>query len=159
MIDKKGRIFGFINIIDLAVLLIIVAIIVVGINRMDGPQISATETKKGIVTYEISDIRDLTVDRIHVGDPIYHYDKSTYIGEIIEVDVEDYYDVIEGQGEWINAPVPDKYRATVTVKADIEENDQFFTVGAEQTRVGIQYRLKNKNFSSFGTCINIEIVE
>ena len=159
MIDKKGRLFGFINIIDLGVLIAILAIIVVGVKRMDGPQVSATINKKGIVTYEISDIRDITVDSIHVGDPVYHYDKNVYIGEIIKKDVSPYTEETEWEGQWIKSEVPDKYVVVIEVEADVEENDQYYTVGGEQTRVGIQYRMKNKSFASFGTCLGVEIVE
>lgn len=159
IIDKKGKLFGFINIIDLLVLLVVLAILVFGAKRIGSGKVSQTATKEAFVTYEISEIRQLSVDQIKVGDPIYHYDKGTYIGVIEEVNVEPYRDVIDYNGRWVEADVPRKFVAAVKVKANIEETDQYYVAGGEQTRVGIQYRLKNKNFAAFGTVTNVEIAE
>lgn len=159
MIDKKGKLFGLINIIDLAVLLALIAIVAVGLKRMEGPQVSATINKKGIVTYEISDVRQVTVDNIQEGDPLYHYDKNVYIGDILTKEVRPYTEEVEYEGQWINAEVPGKFSVIIEVDAEVQENDQFYTVGGEQTRVGIPYRMKNKSFAAFGTCFGVEIVE
>lgn len=158
-LDKRGKLFGIINLIDLFVLLIIGAILIFGISRMGSGVVSTAETKQGLVTYEISDVRDVTVNQIKVGDPVYHYDKGTYIGDISSVEVEPFRDVIDYNGRWIEADVPKKFVVTIGVSADLEENKDFYTAGGEQTRVGIQYRLKNKNFASFGTVIDVSITE
>lgn len=160
ILDKKGRLFGIINIIDLIVLVLIIGVLIFGFSRSrDGGIVTQGETKEGIITYEISDIRQMTVDQMIVGDPIYHYDKGTYIGVIDSVEIRPFIEKIDYRGEWIEAEVPNRYVAELNVRADIEENDQFYSAGGEQTRVGTQYRLKNKNFASFGFCINIDIVE
>lgn len=157
VIDNKGRLFGIINVIDLAVILIFAAILIFGVSRMSKNTVTSRETKTAVVTYEISDVREITVNSINVGDPIYHYDKGTYIGTIVSKDVQNYKDVTENNGEWVNADVPGKYSVTIEVEAQIEETDQFYLVGGEQTRVGNQFRLKNKNFTSFGTCFGVSI--
>lgn len=159
IIDKKGKLFGIINIIDLFILIVLGSIIVFGVSRMRGPQVVSSGTKEGIIRYEISDVRDITVENIKVGEPIYHYDKGTYIGEIARMDVRPLKEKLDYEGEWINAVVPERYIVTIDVKADINENDQYYTAGGEQTRVGIQYRIKNKSFASFGVCIGVEITE
>lgn len=161
MIDKKGRLFGIINIIDLLVLLIVGLILIFGITRMGSSGVVSTgsTTKQGIVNYEIADVRQVTVDQIQVGDPVYHYDKGTYIGEISNVTVEPFRERIDYNGRWIEADVPRKFVVQVEVTADLVENDEFYTAGGEQTRVGIQYRLKNKKFASFGVCTDIDVTE
>ncbi|MDO5028673.1 MAG: DUF4330 domain-containing protein [Bacillota bacterium] len=157
IIDKKGKLFGLINIIDLLVLVIVVGLLAFGAKRMGSGSVSQSETKEALVTYEISEIRQLSVDQIKPGDPLYHYDKGTYIGTIENVDVEPYREKVDYNGRWVEAEVPKKFVATVTVKANIEETDQYYLVGGEQTRVGIQFRLKNKNFAAFGTVIDVEV--
>lgn len=159
LIDNKGRLFGIINVIDLLVLLIILALGFFGVSRMGKGMVATTTIKEGIVTYEITDIRQMTVDQIQVGDPIYHYDKGTYIGEIVNVEIEPFKERIDHEGKWIEAEVPRKFVALVDVKANLEETDQYYSAGGEQTRVGIQFRLKNKKFASFGTVLDIEIIE
>lgn len=159
ILDKRGRLFGIINIIDLIVIILLVGILIVGFGRKDTGIVSQAETKEAIVTYEIQEIRQITVDQIKVGDPVYHYDKGTYIGEIVNVEVRPFTEEVDYKGKWIDAEVPNKYTANVEVKATIEENDLYYTVGGEQTRVGAQFRLKNKNFTSFGFCIDIDVIE
>lgn len=159
ILDKKGRLFGVINIIDLVVILLLVGILIVGFGRRDTGIVSQAETKEALVTYEVQEIRQITVDQIKVGDPLYHYDKGTYIGEIVNVEVKPFTEKVDHRGEWIDAEVPNRYVAEVQVKATIEENDLYYTVGGEQTRVGAQFRLKNKNFTSFGFCVAIDIIE
>lgn len=159
IVDNKGRLFGIINIIDLLVLLAVVALVVIGVSRMGKGIVTTSTTKEGIVTYEISDIRQVTVDNIIVGDPIYHYDKGTYIGEIVDVRIEPLKEKVDHNGRWIEAEVPRRFVALVDVKANLEETDQYYVAGGEQTRVGIQFRLKNKNFASFGVVMGIEVAE
>lgn len=159
IVDNKGRLFGIINIIDLLVLLAVVALVVIGVSRMGKGIVTTSTTKEGIVTYEISDIRQVTVDNIIVGDPVYHYDKGTYIGEIVDVRIEPLKEKVDHNGRWIEAEVPRRFVALVDVKANLEETDQYYVAGGEQTRVGIQFRLKNKNFASFGVVMGIEVAE
>lgn len=159
LIDGKGRLFGIINIIDLLVLLAVLALAVFGVSRMGKGIVTTSATKEGIVTYEISDIRQVTVDQIQLGDPVYHYDKGTYIGEIVDVNIEPFKERVDYNGRWIEAEVPRKFLAQIKVKANLEETDQYYTAGGEQTRVGIQFRLKNKKFASFGVVTNMEITE
>lgn len=159
IVDNKGRLFGIINIIDLLVLLAVVALVVIGVSRMGKGIVTTSMTKEGIVTYEISDIRQVTVDNIIVGDPVYHYDKGTYIGEIVDVRIEPLKEKVDHNGRWIEAEVPRRFVALVDVKANLEETDQYYVAGGEQTRVGIQFRLKNKNFASFGVVMGIEVAE
>ncbi len=159
IIDGKGRLFGIINIIDLLVILALVVLIAFGFSRMGKGIVSTTATKEGIITYEIADIRQATVDQIQVGDPVYHYDKGTYIGEIVDVKIEPFKERIDYNGRWLESEVPRKFVALVDVKANLEETDQYFLAGGEQTRVGIQFRLKNKKFASFGVVLDLEIAE
>lgn len=157
IIDNKGRLFGIINVIDLAVILIFATILIFGISRMTKNTATSRETKTAIVTYEISDVREVTVNNINVGDSLYHYDKGTYIGTIVSKDVQNYKDETDSNGTWYNSDVPGKYNVIIEVEAQIEETDQYYLVGGEQTRVGNQFRLKNKNFTSFGTCFGVEV--
>lgn len=157
LIDKKGKLFGLINIIDLAVLLIFLVLIVGGYKRMKTKPIVTSETTEAIITYEVSEVRQPTVDSVIIGEPLYHYDKGTYIGEIVDMEVKPYTDALEYEGKWINAEVPGKYTIDIKVKADVNNNQDVIVVGGEQTRVGIQYRVKNKQVAFFGTVLDIDL--
>ncbi|MBU5670168.1 DUF4330 domain-containing protein [Peptoniphilus sp. MSJ-1] len=158
IIDKRGRLFGLINVIDLVVILLVLALVVVGVKRFGTKAaVGDVSTKQGVVTAEITDIREATVKNIKVGDPIYDYDKGTYLGEIANVEVGPHTDEVEYQGKVVRAEVPDKFRAEIKIKADIKDTKDFYQIGTEQVRVGSQIRIKNKNITTFMTILGIEI--
>lgn len=158
IIDKKGRLFGLINIVDLLVIILILAIVAVGVKRF-GTKAAVGEatTKKGIITAEVKDVRDVTANNIKAGDKIFDYDKGTYLGKIVTAEVEPYKDKTEYQGKFYNSEVPGKYRVIMTIDADVKETEDFYQVGTEQIRIGAEMRIKNKNITTFMTILGIEV--
>lgn len=158
IIDKKGRLFGLINIVDLLIIVLLLALVAVGVKRFGNKAaVGEATTKKGVITAEIKDVRDVTAKNVKVGDPIYDYDKGTLIGKILTAEVEPYKDKTEYQGKFFNAEVPDKYRVIVTLDADVKETQDFYQVGTEQIRIGAEMRIKNKSITSFITILGIEV--
>ena len=159
IINEKGKLFGLINVIDLAVVLILGLLVVGGVKRMQSKPIVVSESSKAYITYEVPEVRMVTVDNIIVGDPLYHYDKGDFVGTIVEKSFEPFTEPLEKDGEWINAEVPGKYTVTIKVESDVRNNPDVIVVGGEQTRVGIQYRMKNKNIAFFGTALGMEVLD
>lgn len=157
VINEKGKIFGIINIIDLAAILIIALVGIGGYQRLKSQPIVVSETTKAIITIEVSNVRIPTVNSIVVGDGIYHYDKGNYIGEIVEVSYEEYMEPLERDGSWVNSPLPGKYNVIFKVEANVRDNPDVIVAGGEQTRVGAQFRLKNKKATFFGTVLDIKV--
>ena len=157
IVDEKGKLFGLVNLIDLLVVLVLVAVVFGGVKRLGSRPAVSDSSSKGIVTYEIKEVRQVTVDNIVVGDPIYHYDKGTYIGTIVDKKVEPFKDYVEYNGQWVNAEKEGRYVVTIEVEADVKESTENFVVGGEQTRVGVEQRLKNKRAAYFGNCLGIEL--
>lgn len=157
IVNEKGKLFGLINIIDLMVILILALIVVGGASRLKTKPIVVNEDSKAVITFEVSDVRMATVENIVVGDPIYHYDKGEFIGNITDVKVEPYKEPVELDGKWVNAEIPEKYVATFTVDAEVRDNPEVIVSGGEQTRIGIQFRVKNKRIAFFGTVMKIEV--
>lgn len=158
IIDKKGRLFGLINIVDLLIIILLLALVAVGVKRFGNKAaVGEATTKKGVITAEIKDVRDVTAKNVKVGDPIYDYDKGTLIGKILTAEVEPYKDKTEYQGKFFNSEVPGKYRVIMTIDADVKETQDFYQVGTEQIRIGAEMRIKNKNITSFMTILGIEV--
>lgn len=161
LMDKKGKIFGLINIIDLAVLLIVAVLIVGGAYRFKQAQTDVVvESQKTIVTVEIGEVRQPTVDAINVGDELYHYDRGQYYGKVIDKQVESFKEPVETDGgKLVAADVPGKFNIILTVEANSTNTKDAIVIGGEQTRIGTQYRLKNKMVAFFGTVFDIELAE
>ncbi len=161
LIDKKGKIFGVINIIDLTIILILGLLVVGGAYRFkkSSPQVIA-ESQKAIVKVEISEVRQPSVDGIEVGDVLYHYDRGQYFGKIIDKQVENFKKPVEtSDGKVVMADIPDKYNVILYIEANATNNTDTIVIGGEQARIGTQYRLKNKKVAVFGTIFNIELTE
>ncbi len=159
IIDEKGKLFGLINIIDLTVLLVVALLVVGGARRMKTKPIIVNETTTARITYEVAEVRMPTVENLLVGDELEHYDRGGHIGEVVEVSYEPYTEPIEGDNEWIEAEVPGKYNLLFVVEAEVNDSPDVLVVGGEQTRVGTQYRMKNKRVAFFGTCLDVDIFD
>lgn len=159
IIDKKGRLFGLVNVIDLLFLLIVLVAIVGGAKKFHKNIPVAERVQEGTVTFMVVNIRQLSVDQMVVGDTINHYDKGTLVGTIEDVKAEPFMDVLEDQGQFIQAPVPNRYQAFIKVKVDFSDGQDAYTVGGEPMRVGSEYRLKTKRTTFYGTCVNMSILD
>ena len=147
-----------INIVDLLIIILLLALVAVGVKRFGNKAaVGEATTKKGVITAEIKDVRDVTAKNVKVGDPIYDYDKGTLIGKILTAEVEPYKDETEYQGKFYNSEVPGKYRVIITIDADVKETQDFYQVGTEQIRIGAEMRIKNKSITSFMTILGIEV--
>ncbi len=161
IIDKKGKIFGFINIIDLVVILILGIVIVGGVSRFRkaAPQI-VEQNQKALIELEVSEIRQPSVDGLQVGDELFHYDKGQYFGKIVDIKIENFKEAVStSDGKIVLADVPGKYNALVYVEANAVDTTNAIVVGGEQLRIGAQYRLKNKKVAVFGTIFKVDIVK
>ena len=157
IVNEKGKLFGIINVIDLSVILILGLLLVGGAQRLKTRPIVVSDESPAIITFEVSDIRLATVENIVKGDPVYHYDKGGFIGNIEDVTYEPYKEPVEFNGQWVNAEVPDKYVATFKVKADVKDNPDVIIAGDEQIRIGVEFRVKNKKIALFARVMGIEV--
>lgn len=161
LIDNKGKIFGIINIIDLAIIIILVVLIVGGINRFKriSPQV-VTEGQKAIVKVEISKVRQPTVDGIEVGDILYHYDKGQVFGKIISKEVVNSKEPVgTSDGKIVLSDIPGKYDVILNVEANATNTSNVIIIGGEHTRIGSRFRLKNKKIAVFGTILGVDLIE
>ncbi|EOC99537.1 DUF4330 domain-containing protein [Caldisalinibacter kiritimatiensis] len=159
LIDDKGKVFGIINVIDLTVLLILILLVVGGGYKVlnSQPQV-VNKSENVVVKVEISGVRKPTVDGIKVGDFLYHYDRGNLFGKIVDKKVENYKEEVPtSDGKIVLADVPNKYRVILTVESSATITDQVTIIGGEHTRIGTQYRLKNKNVAVFSTVLGIEV--
>ena len=158
IIDKKGKIFGIINIIDLLVILLVALIAVFGVKRLSkSPSVSNAQSKKGIIYMDVNEVKMATVSKIKEGDPLYDYDKGTYLGKIKKVSYEPYKSEVEYKGQVVLAEVPVKYNVHMEVECDVKENEDFYQVGTEQIRIGNQQRVKNKYIATFAVVMDIKV--
>lgn len=157
MIDKRGKIFGIINVIDLLFLLILGVALVGGFIRFKDSTIVAESTSPGKISILVDDVREASIENIKEGQDLYHYDKGIHLGKITAVEVSPYKKPVEFEGEWVDAEVPGKYSALITLEVEVTQNEKAYMIGGEEMRVGTEYRLKSKTSAFTGVCVGIYV--
>lgn len=159
MIDKKGKLFGVINIVDLLVVVVLLLAIFFGVKRYLLKPDESKMMKPATLTFEITDVRKITLDTIKEGHMLYWTDRSRPIGEITKVEHIPFTKALEENGEWVEKPVPGKYSITLTIEADVKDDGNAFWLVGEQARVGIKYLLKTKYINIEAYLIGLDVHE
>lgn len=146
IINEKGKLFGIINIIDLALLLIIAALAVGGLlyMRREGPP-TELPTKDFLVTILCREYRQEVVDAIKVGDKLFYGGGFTNL-EIMDVKTEPAKkDVFMPDGTIVAGQHPELKDIYVTIKIigdPIDPNDPMVYFGTTHATVGKNVTLK-----------------
>lgn len=138
MIDQKGKLFGIINLFDLLVLLLLVALIVgVGYKYIIvNPTVALNESELE-VTLWVEDVRQVTVDVINVGDLVREYDSNLFFGEIIKKEVTPHYEPAEtADGRIVNAQVEGKYDVYMKLKCKGIVSDNAISIASKEIKIG-----------------------
>lgn len=83
-LDERGRILGKVNVVDVVVLLVIVALVVFAVVRMTG---GSSETVPVRVTYTVEAVRQATVDQLQTKGTV-RDDSGTLLGNVEKVEVK-----------------------------------------------------------------------
>lgn len=138
ILDKKGKLFGKVSIIDLFVILVIiagVAGVIVTKTALDNEKLLSDDSNMLIHTSAAKDqleiklkakeVRDVTRDSIIVGDEVYLVANDKVLGTVSRVESEPAMrDVICDDGTVYTAPVPDRYDVTIVVDADGKKKEE-----------------------------------
>ena len=149
LIDEKGRLFGKINLIDLLVVLLIVAVLAAVIWKLGraAAAVAGTE-KKAVYTVEFEDVSaDIAeyaktqVDKTLVND-------SKQIAAVITDVRTEPYDNELGH-----------VRLYITVEASASFTGNVYKVGPQEVRVGYEYILKTSEFELTGLISALEVTD
>lgn len=131
IMDKKGKLFGKISIVDIIVLLIVI-IGVVGLlftkskieskkymSDGSGMVVSpSAEYDKMTVKLKISNVRDITRDAIVIGDEVYTASGETLLGKIVDVKSKPSTKAVDAKdGTVYEAEVPERYDVTMVLES------------------------------------------
>jgi hypothetical protein len=146
-LDERGRIFGKVNVVDLLVLLVIVAVVAFAAVRMTGGSSKPIPVK---VTYTVEEVRQATVDvltdalqsRATVRD-----DGGTVLGKVVDVvptpTVEESM-TAEGEVKAVNSPVFSD--VDIVVQGEGRQSGSTVRIGSVPIRVGKKVTLVGTKF-------------
>lgn len=174
IINKKGQLFGKINIVDLCVVLVII-IGVVGVvftkSKLDDEKIlanqenmlikSSAELDKLEVKLELKEVRDVTRDAIVIGDEVYLTANDKMIGTIVRVECEpSAHHVVADDGTVYMAQIPDRYDVTIVMEVDGKKKDDgYYTDTNVKFLYGKELEIKTSTIQCFPVITGITTAE
>ena len=148
-----------INIIDIAIILVLIFVMFVGYVYLSGKNIIKNVDK---ITYNMT-IEDISLEaaaEIDVDENIYNSVNGKNIGKIIDVKVkeyqEDFFD--KTTGEYKKVTKIEHYSVDVIVEADAENRDGLYYVGDLKIGVGTKAYLRGSNYVCQGKILGIKEV-
>ena len=154
-IDNRGRLFGWVNLVDVLVVLALIALVAFAYVRF----VAGTGDEETLITtFKVEQVRDPTIYEIEVGDEV-RDETGTVLGIIQSTD--DYATKVEFLNEQ-TGEVVDKdsklYRdIDFTVEGQGQVSDSQYAIGSIPLEVGRQLVVKGPGFSVRVAIIDIEV--
>lgn len=150
IIDEKGNLFGFINVVDLVVLLIIALLVIGAAVRLTSSKLNSnggtplTEKEDVYVTLFSSLVVPEVAQSLEVGQKLIANNAYTD-AEIVSVKVEDAaYVGTNSEGFPVESKHPLWKDVTVVIKEKINPDSVILKLGGQEIRVGYSYILKTQ---------------
>jgi len=161
IIDKKGKLFGKINIIDLCVAIFVILAVAVAVFKFSATPGSTSHESKTVIEYtlKVTEVRDYTVNQFKIGDNIYDEESGKCIGKITGVKKEDAKAVgLKMDGTHTETTKPERYDVIITVETEGTVNDTgYFAAGTKQISSNSSIIISNKRFETTSTVLTVGI--
>lgn len=163
MINKEGKLFGKISIIDIFVILaIVVAVFGVYLRFFVGNE--KVETASSHIEYKmkVQEVRIGTVKALeNYKSPIYDSTTKEYLGDIVAVEYTEAKKGVEmANGQMREGTVPERYDVVVTVRVDGNINSSgYYTSTNQALAAGSSYVFNSKAAKTTGRILEIYEVE
>jgi len=160
-VDRQGRLFGRFNIVNVLVLVIIVAAGTAGAYKLlVAEQEGLVETKTILLTLEVADVRQPSVDAVAIGERVFGYATEIPLGEVIESRAEPHREpVATAAGQILMAEVPGRFDLFMVVQAEGVVGPNAITVSGCEVKIGVELPISGRLFSFRATIIGIEEVD
>lgn len=165
-IDEKGRIFGKVNIIDILVVLLVLAVAAAVIFKAGGGEVTKADQ---LANAEMKDISYTVLCRMVHNDVANHVVENAVgqqlmsNGELVEsCFIEDvqrapYYEsFLTDSGEVLQVENPTYCDLIITVSGQAPYGENSFHVGSQEVRVGKAHIMKTVDFEINGTVTELE---
>jgi len=159
--DKNGKIFGKISIIDLLLLIIVLAVIIGAIYRFTSPTTAVAQGDATIAfTVRIEGVRDFTLGHYQEGLRVYDRMSGQYIGEISNVRYEPHYQTaVTLDGNVIFSPQPQRLTLFIEVTSQNGRitNQHIFAEGSFEVNAGSTILMNTRYVQVQGNIDSVDI--
>ena len=160
IIDKKGKLFGKINIIDLCVVIFVLFAIVVTVFKFSATPGSSSSEEKTVIEYtlRIGEVRSFTVNQFKVGDNLYDNESGKCIGKITNVETKEAEAIgLMVDGTYTKTTKPERYDVVLTVETEGTVNDTGYFADTKQISVNSSIIISNKRFETSSGVLSVGI--
>lgn len=164
IINKQGKLFGKVSIIDILAIVAVLVLVVGVYMRFVKPDATSVDTgvSSSVFEYDIdvNAVRIGTVEALKAGGPVMDVTTKEEMGEIVSVAERPAYDThVMADGTYRNAEVPDRYDVTVTVRVNGKISaDGFYTKQNKQIAPGSSYTFAGKLAQTSGIVSDVREV-
>lgn len=158
-IIENKKLFGKINLIDIAIILVVLAILIFAYLYFGKSKVGIDTTEKYVFQYEMQNVLKQTADSIKIGDKVYDNETNAYIGMIVGVDISNYKmrTVNHQTNEFVSSDVPDKYNVVVSIENNlIDTGSDLKTTEDYVVKVGKRVYLRGGLYAGSGYIVYIE---
>jgi hypothetical protein len=163
MIDDKGKLFGLINVLDLMVLVLVLAVgagIVFRLAHLGAGTRPGAQERPAEVVVLIEGVRQATLDVIKVGDVMKEFDTSAVFGTVTRTEVRPSQQVIPtSDGRNVVAVVPEKFDLVLYLDVRASVTPDAIVIARKETRVGSSVRLKTQLAAVMTTVMSIRFTD
>jgi hypothetical protein len=89
MIDKKGRIFGVVSLVDLFAVVMVGAIVAFVYFNVGSARFELDDEQAVLITFFHPTLEDFTVHAVDIGAPVINDANETFMGYVVGVDIAD----------------------------------------------------------------------
>ncbi|MCI1930809.1 MAG: DUF4330 domain-containing protein [Clostridia bacterium] len=159
LIDKRGKLFGIANVVDIIVILLVIVIGAGTVYKFKFMDKTSKDVAMQPITYvvKVEKIRDYVYNNVKEGDELYDVTSGNPIGKITKIESEpatDYINMPDGTFKKVN--VENRINAYFTVEAEgVVSDSGHFVNKTFELLVGSHKKIMTKYFECEGTIDSI----
>lgn len=160
LINKKGRLFGLINILDLLIILIAVAVLAGGFYLYKSRNAASSQPTTPIETDIELVLTKEQAEAIEIGQTVTNNQNGSVLGVIYDKKVSEQVSVFSDQnkGEFVQNVVPGKYNVVISLNSDALVEADRITISGLEINIGRPTSIKC-GFIGSGYIIGIRLPE
>jgi len=149
LVDDKGRVFGRINVIDFAVILVIVLFLGgVAYTRLKPGNLEGLEPTTIEVTFLVPNVRGPSVEVAVIGDVVKEAKTNQVLGEVVRKEVEPANLVVQmPDGRFWEMTSQTRKDMFLTVRGTGRVSENLIQLGGQEVRIGTPVSVKSRLYA------------
>lgn len=157
-IDERGRLFGRFNTVNVAVVAVVILAVALGAYKLLAVRKAGLiETSEILITFEIADVRQPSVDVVKIGDAVAGFESQVPLGSVADKRAEPHREpVATSDGRILMADVPGHFDLYIVVRARAIVGPNAIVVSNREIKIGTELPLTGRLFRYTTTIVGIE---